>query len=85
MTDIKSADQKTQVFVPGTLMATIEHGRIVNYTFTPAAADAGYFGDAITVWDGEDITSEEFFDLVSTSLTFSYNSQSAFFACEWQS
>lgn len=85
MTTIDTEKIESQVYVPGTLMATIKNGRIVNFTFMPAAADAGYFGDHIMVYDGDDISSEKFFDLVSYTLTFDSREQSAHFTCEWQS
>lgn len=82
---MKTEEIKTTVMVPGTLFAKVEHGRIVNFTFTPAAADAGYFGDEITVWDGDDIEADQFFDLVSRVLNFTQDQKSAVFACEWES
>jgi len=76
---------ETRVMVPGTMFAHIEDGKIVNYTFTPSAADAGYFGEEIVVLEGDDINSEEFFDLVSESLSITKDKKSAMFACEWAS
>jgi hypothetical protein len=74
----------TKVYIPGSMIATIgEHGRITGYTFTPAAADAGYFGDKIVVAEGDDIESKDFFDLVYSSLTFTSNN-SAVFTTEWE-
>ena len=67
-----------QVQIPGEMIATIENGRITGYTFSPAAANAGYFGPEIINIEGDKINSEEFFDLVSDSLV-----KSAFFIAEW--
>lgn len=73
------------IIVPGTMFAHIEDGKIVNYTFSPSASDAGYFGEEIVVFEGDDINSEEFFDLVSKSLSITKDQKSAMFACEWAS
>jgi len=82
---MKTEEIKSTVMVPGTLFAKVEYGRIVGFTFSPAAADAGYFGDEITVYDGDDIEADKFFDLVSNMLSITQDKQSAVFACEWQS
>ena len=82
---MKTEEIKSTVMVPGTMFAQVEHGKIVNFTFTPAAADAGYFGDEITVWDGDNIEADQFFDMVSQMLNIAQDRKSAFFACEWKS
>lgn len=75
----------TQVQIPGYMVATINEttGAISGYTFTPAVADAGYFGNEIIHIEGDKISSEEFFELVSTSLTLSKDEQSTFILVEW--
>lgn len=74
----------TQVQIPGQMIATIENGRITGYTFTPAAADAGYFGPDIFHLEGDKISSEDFFELVSQTLATSQDKKSAFFVAEWE-
>lgn len=74
--------------VPGTMYARFADGKLTGFTFTPAAADAGYFGEAFEVWhwDGEcTITHEEFSNMVSDVLTISQDQKSAHFVCEWES
>jgi hypothetical protein len=68
----------TQVQVPGELIATIENGRITGFTFSPSAAYAGYFGPEIINLEGDKISSEEFFDLVSQTLV-----KHSYFIAEW--
>jgi hypothetical protein len=75
-----------EIQVPGRLIARVRHGRIVGYIFIPAAADAGYFGEAMMVVSGEpEFGQDEFFDMVCDSLSFSEDHSVAYFSSEWQS
>ena len=77
---------ETEVLIPGNFVAKILHGRIVGYTFIPHAANAGYFGDEIIVTQGDtSLTSNEFFDMVSSTLMFDQSMTSAHVSCEWES
>lgn len=69
--------------IPGTLLARVEGGRIVGYVFSPAASDAGYFGDGIFHFDGDKVSEEEFWPMVGPTLMFSEDKRTAMFACEW--
>ena len=73
----------TRVQIPGDLIATVENGRITGYTFSPAAAYAGYFLPGTNVVEGDEITSDEFFDLVPDTLTVTQDKKSSFFSAEW--
>ena len=73
----------TTIEITGSLQARVENDRIVGYTFTPYAADAGYFGPDIIHVEGPEIDKEAFFDMVNKTLMFSYDRQTATFTCEW--
>ena len=73
----------TRVQIPGDLIATIENGRITGYTFSPAAAYAGHFLPGTNVIEGDDISSDKVFDLVTDTLTSTQDQQSSFFSAEW--
>jgi hypothetical protein len=75
----------SKVEIPGRMIATISHGRMANFTFVPHAANAGYFGPGIEAEDGDDVSADQFFDLVSEALMVSYDKKSAHFTCEWES
>jgi hypothetical protein len=75
--------EETRVQVPGYMIARIQNGEITGFDFTPAAADAGYFGDEINVIEGQDIDSDAFFDLVSNKLVHSPDYQSSSFTANW--
>lgn len=63
----KGGDELTterRVWVPGQLFATFRDGEIVEWVFTPHASDAGYFGPAADVVDGQPL------DVESTSGPF---------------
>lgn len=72
------------VQIPGSIMARVEHGRIIGYTFTPHAADAGYFGEAIYTIEGPEIDQEKFFEMVGPTLMVSNDGKSASFSCGWE-
>jgi len=73
-----------RVEIPGSLVAVVEHGRVVRYEFLAHANDAGYFGaPAIVIEDDdndEEIDVDEFFDMVAKSLML--NKDTAYFSCE---
>jgi hypothetical protein len=71
------------VQIPGIVTARVERGRVTGYTFTPRAADAGYFGEAIYTIDGPKIDQDEFFGMVNRTLMISNDNKSATFSCEW--
>ena len=73
----------TRVQIPGDLIATIENGRITGYTFSPAAAYAGYFLPGENVIEGDEISSQDFWDLVPSTLTSTQDKKSSFFSAEW--
>lgn len=76
------------ITIPGTMYARITDGRIEGFCFQPAAADAGYFGEAFHPfnWDGEcEITEDEFSDMVADKLMLPTDRHSSSFVCEWQS
>jgi hypothetical protein len=79
---------ETEVLIPGRVIARVRNGRIVGYVFIPNAADAGYFGDEIVVISGDESLEKkpnDFFDMVSDSLTFDQSNSVASFVCEWES
>ena len=52
---------ESTVTVPGAMFAHYRDGRIVRWVFLPAAGDAGYFGPAARLYDGDedlDITTD---------------------------
>lgn len=65
------------------MVATIENGRITGYVFSPSAAYAGYFGPEIINVEGDQIGSEDFFDLVPQTLSYGVAGQASFFLAEW--
>jgi len=73
-----------EVLIPGAFVAVLEHGRIARFTFTPDAADAGYFGPEIVVWEGDDIDSETFFDMVADKLSQSGDGKSGIATVFWE-
>lgn len=75
---------KQEVMIPGSLVAEVEHGKISRFTFTPDAADAGYFGPEIVVWEGDDIDSETFFDMVADKLSQASDNRSAAATVFWE-
>jgi hypothetical protein len=70
------------IHIPGRLTAKISNGRIIGYVFDIAANDAGYFGDAFNLIEGDEMTANEFSDLVTGSLMFTQDRKSAFFSVE---
>lgn len=64
------------------MTATIENGRIVNYVFTIAANDAGYFGEACITYEGDEISDDTFSDLVSDTISVSQDRKTAFISVE---
>ncbi len=75
--------KETIIEIPGIFLARVVNGRIIGYTFTPRAADAGYFGEATYHVDGPEIDQETFFQMISPTLMNSSDNQSATFSCEW--
>ena len=75
--------ETTHVQIPGTMSARVAHGRIIGFDFSPAAAYAGYFLPGTNVVEGDEITSDEFFDLVPDTLTVTQDKKSSFFSAEW--
>jgi hypothetical protein len=73
------------VTIPGQMYARVRDGKIVNFIFTPSAADAGYFGEPFYVIDNSENQleplEEEFWDMVSTKLSATNGSE---FLCEWE-
>jgi hypothetical protein len=68
-------NEASLVIIPGRLYAEYDPttGAITRWSFMPAAGDAGYFGPAAVLWDGDadlDIESDdgEFWTAVTTSL-----------------
>lgn len=49
----------TRVEIPGEVIATYQDGRITALVFVPWAGDAGYFGPAATVFDGDALDVED--------------------------
>jgi hypothetical protein len=70
------------IHIPGSLTAKIENGRITGYVFMIAANDAGYFGPAFRLFDGDEVTDEQMSDLIADTLTISQDRQSAFMTVE---
>lgn len=70
------------IHIPGSLTAKIENGRITGYVFMIAANDAGYFGPAFRLFDGDEVTDEQMSDLIADTLTISQDRQSAFITVE---
>ena len=68
--------------IPGYMQARVENGRITGYVFTIAANDAGYFGEEIINLEGDELTPEEFFDMVSDTIMTSYDKRSGFITVE---
>lgn len=54
-----AAEERADVIVPGSIFAEWVDGKIVRLSFTPAAADAGYFGPSAVLFDGADIDVED--------------------------
>jgi len=70
------------IHIPGQLTAKIRNGRVIGYVFDIAANDAGYFGDAFNLIEGDEMTEDEFSDLVADSLMSTQDCKSAFFSVE---
>lgn len=70
------------VQIPGTLTATIANGRITGYVFDIAANDAGYFGPALIVIEGDELTEDQMSDVIADSLSISQDRKTAFLAVE---
>lgn len=68
--------------IPGHMEARVENGRITGYVFNIAANDAGYFGEEIFNIEGDELTSEEFFAMVSDTIMTSYDKRSGFITVE---
>lgn len=73
---------KSSVRIPGELIARVENGRIIGYVFTIAANDAGYFGPAFIVEEGDEITDDQMSDLIADSLSITQDLQTAFVSVE---
>ena len=72
----------SRIFIPGRLTAKIENGRITGYVFDIAANDAGYFGDAFQIIEGDEMTDNDFSDVVADSLMITQDRKSAFISVE---
>jgi hypothetical protein len=70
------------IFIPGRLTAKIENGRITGYVFDIAADDAGYFGDAFQIIEGDDMTDTDFSDVIADSLMITQDRTTAFISVE---
>jgi hypothetical protein len=70
------------ISIPGSMIATVENGRIVSYVFTIAANDAGYFGEACVTCEGDEISDDIFSDLVSNTISVSQDRKTAFISVE---
>jgi hypothetical protein len=68
--------------IPGRLSAKIENGRITGYVFMIAANDAGYFGPAFNLIEGDELTDDQMSDAISDTLMISGDKQSAFITVE---
>lgn len=73
------------VKIPGTLTARVVNGRIAGYSFLISANDAGYFGEPFICIDGDEITHDDFSDMVDDAVTISNDNQSAFILVELES
>jgi len=74
---------KSIVEIPGVMVATVVDERIVGYAFSPHASYAGYFGDDIIVVEGDQLESDEFFEMVRDSLSTTLDEKSTYFSAEW--
>jgi hypothetical protein len=81
--------KKTKIEIMGTMTAIIENSEI-RFCFMPDSGDAGYFGDACTLINTEELENpkqeqleEKLWELVGKKLTHSDNSHQSFFVCEW--
>ena len=70
------------IHIPGRLTAQIVNGRITGYVFDIAANDAGYFGPALVVIEGDELTEDQMSNVIADSLSISRDRQTAFVSVE---